>query len=111
MSTSLYYPPEGYDPSSNKVAWLANSIDGPYAGKADRLTKCSFQLVDDNASTFFVFYNSRRAFLTSCSFNNELLPALQFIRTDLDLTHSPIAYHDMLNVGARNGGERMPPQH
>jgi hypothetical protein len=38
-STTLYYPYVPFNAMSNKVKWLHNSIDGPYAGKYDQLTK------------------------------------------------------------------------
>jgi hypothetical protein len=86
-STSLYYPIDPLDKDANKVAWLSKSIDGPYVGKHERLAKCTIKLQDDSAGAFFVFYNSTRSFLGSTGFNQELLPALQFIVDDLDLTH------------------------
>jgi hypothetical protein len=57
-STSRYYPKDD-DTNSNQVAWLAKSIDGPYAGKHEHLAKCSIKLRDDSAGAFFVFYNFR----------------------------------------------------
>jgi hypothetical protein len=84
-SIMLHYPAPPADATgdeimSNCVAWLSNSIDGPYAGKLERLTKCAFQLPNDSPSAFFIFYASLQAFLTSCGFNEELLPTLQFIK-------------------------------
>jgi hypothetical protein len=64
-------------------------------------------LQDDSAGAFFVFYNSIRSFLGSTGFNQELLPALQFIANDLDLTVTPIDI-GMPCVGAYGGGEQKP---
>jgi hypothetical protein len=92
---------------SNKVKWLHNSIDGPYAGKYDRLTKCTIKLHDDTAGAFFVFYNSLRSVLGSNGFNQELLPALQHINTKLDLSKPPVDI-DLPPVGTHGGGEKIP---
>jgi hypothetical protein len=35
VSLTLYYPPSIKFPMANRVAWLSNSIDGPYEGKLD----------------------------------------------------------------------------
>ena len=78
VSSSLFYPLTA-DPMSNKVAWLSNSIDGPYEGKLGGLTKCSFQLLNNLSSGFYVFYASLCSFLTGCGFNDELLPDIQFV--------------------------------
>jgi hypothetical protein len=56
-STSCYYPKDD-GTNLNQVAWLAKSIDGPYAGKHERLAKCLIKLRDVSAGAFFVFYNS-----------------------------------------------------
>jgi hypothetical protein len=89
-SMSLYYPKDPLNKDANRVAWLSKSIDGPYAGKHERLAKCTIKLQDDFARAFFVFYNSIRSFLGSTGFNPELLPALQFIADNLDLKIRPI---------------------
>jgi hypothetical protein len=106
-STLLYYPKDPLNKDANKVAWLSKSIDGPYAGKHERLAKCTIKLQDDSARAFFVFYNSIRSFLGSTGFNPELLPALQFIADNLDLTITPININ-MPCVGAYGGGEQKP---
>ena len=106
-STSLYYTWDPTDPMANQVAWLAKSIDGPYAGKHERLAKCPIKLLDDSAGSFFVFYNSLRSYLASNGFHAELFPALQHISDALDLTLSPIST-DMPKVGAYDGGEKKP---
>jgi hypothetical protein len=62
-------------------------------------------LQDDSAGAFFVFYNSIQSFLGRTGFNQELLPALQFIADDLDLTVTPIDI-DMPCVRAYGGGEQ-----
>jgi hypothetical protein len=96
---------------SNRVAWLSNSIHGLYAGKLERLTKCAFQLPNDSPSAFFIFYASLQAFLTSCGFNEELLPTLQFIDETLDLTRTLLSY-DMPRVGSKvAGGIALPHFH
>ena len=92
---------------ANQVAWLAKSIDGPYAGKQDRLAKCTIKLADDTAGAFFVFYNSLRSYLSSNGFHPELLPSLQHVSDKVDLTISPIDT-DMPRVGAYEGGEQKP---
>jgi hypothetical protein len=92
---------------ANQVKWLVKSIDGPYAGKHERLAKCSFKLADDSAGAFFVFYNSLKSFLGSNGFSLELLPALQHISKMLDLTLTPI-HVDMPRVGAYGGGKKKP---
>jgi hypothetical protein len=103
-SITLHYPGVmGDEIMSNKVAWLSNSIDGPYAGKLERLTKCAFQLPNDSSSAFFIFYASLQAFITSCGFNEELLPNLQFIDETLDLAQTPLSY-DMPRVGTKVAG-------
>jgi hypothetical protein len=76
-STSLYYTANPKVKMANQVKWVVKSIDGPYAGKHERLAKCSFKLADDFAGAFFVFYNLLKSFLGSNGFNSELLPALQ----------------------------------
>jgi hypothetical protein len=58
VSLTLYYPPPTRFPMASQVAWLSNSIDGPYDGKLDRLTKGSFQLLNHSPSSFWVFYAS-----------------------------------------------------
>ena len=73
-STLLYYDHDPLDPMANQVAWLAKSIDGPYAGKHERLAKYTIKLLDDSAGAFFVFYNSLCLFLASNRFHPELLP-------------------------------------
>ena len=106
ISSSLYYPVTA-DLTSNKVAWLSNSIDGPYDGKLDPLTKCAFQLPNDSPGAFYIFYGSLKSFLTGCGFNDELLPALQFVDVDLDLTKTPVG-PDIPSVGAKDYGDQMP---
>jgi hypothetical protein len=54
ISTSLFYPITA-DKMSNQVCWLSNSIDGPYAGKLECLSKSALQLEDDTTSVFYVF--------------------------------------------------------
>jgi hypothetical protein len=83
-STLLYYTANPKVKMANQVKWLVKSIDGPYAGKHERLAKCSFKLADNSAGAFFVFYNSLKSFLGSNGFNSELLPALQHISKTLD---------------------------
>jgi hypothetical protein len=107
VSLTLYDPPSTRFPMANQVAWLLNSIDGPYDGKLDRLTKGSFQLLSNSPSSFWVFYASIRAFLTGCGFNEEFLPQLPYVDSDLDLTNTPIS-SDIPNVGAKNGGVAIP---
>jgi hypothetical protein len=46
VSLTLYYPPSTRFPMANQVAWLSNSIDGPYDSKLDCLTKGSFKTVE-----------------------------------------------------------------
>jgi hypothetical protein len=102
-STSLYYPTDPLNKDANKVAWLSKLINGPYAGKHERLAKCTIKLQDHSAGAFFVFYNSIQSFLGSTGFNQELLPALQFIPDDLDLAVTPIDIN-IPHVGAYGGG-------
>jgi hypothetical protein len=115
-SITLHYPvplsdATGNEIMSNQVAWLSNSIDGPYAGKLERLTKCAFQLPNDSPTALFIFYASLQAFLTSCGFNEELLPTLQYINETLDLTRTPLSY-DMPRVGSKvTGGIAWPHFH
>jgi hypothetical protein len=107
-STLLYYTADPKRLMANQVKWLVKSIDGPYAGKHERLAKCSFKLADDSAGAFFVFYNSLKSFLGSNGgFSPELLPALQHISKTLDLTLTPI-HVDMPRVSAYGGGEKKP---
>jgi hypothetical protein len=106
-STSLYYTANPMVPMANQVMWLHKSIDGPYAGKHERLAKCAFKLLDDLPGTFFVFYNLTRSFLGSTGFHPELLPALQHISELVNLTLTPI-HLDMPRVGEYGGGERKP---
>jgi hypothetical protein len=106
ISTSLFYPFTA-DPMSNQVPWLSNSIDGPYAGKLEQLTKCALQLENNSSSAFYMFYASLKAFITGCGFNEKLLPSLLLIAGDLDLTKTPIGL-DMPNIGAKYGGVKMP---
>jgi hypothetical protein len=107
VSLTLYFPPSTRFPMANQVAWLSNSIDGPFDGKLDQLTKGSFQLLNNSPSSFWVFYASIQAFLTGCGFNEELLPQLSYVDSDLDLTNTPIS-SDIPNVSAKNGGVAMP---
>jgi hypothetical protein len=109
ICTSLFCPITA-DKMSNQVCWLLNSIDGPYAGKLECLSKCALQLEDDTTSVFYVFYASLRAFFTCCGFNEELLPSFHFVVEDLDLTKTLICL-DMPNVGAKYAGVRMPHYH
>jgi hypothetical protein len=106
VSLTLHYPPSIKFLMANCVAWLSNSIDGPYEGKLDPLTKGTFQL-NDSPSAFWIFYASLRAFFTGCGFNEELLPQLPFVDANLDLTLTPIS-SDIPNIGAKNGGVAMP---
>jgi hypothetical protein len=107
VSLTLYYPPSNRFPMANQEAWLSNSIDGPYDGKLDCLTKGSFQLLNNSPSSFWVFYAAIQAFLTGCGFNEELLPQLPYVDSDLNLTNTPIS-SNIPNVGAKNGGVAMP---
>jgi hypothetical protein len=95
------------EPMVNQVMWLLKLIDGPYAGKHERLAKCSFKLMDDSPGSFFVFYNSLRSFLGCNGLNSELLLALQHISDTLDLTLMPL-WKVMPRVGAYEGGKRKP---
>jgi hypothetical protein len=95
ISTSLFYPFTA-DPMSNQVRWLSNSIDGPYAGKLERLTKCALQLENDSSSAFYMFYASLKAFITGCGFNEELLQSLLLIAGSLDLTKTPIGLDNFI---------------
>jgi hypothetical protein len=104
-STLLYYTFDPLHIMANKVKWLHGSIDGKYAGKHDCMAKYTIKLMDDTAGAFFVFYNSLCLFFNSNSSNQELLPALQHITINLDLTKTPLDI-DMSPVGMYNGGEK-----
>jgi hypothetical protein len=106
-STSLYYTFDPLHIMVNKVKWLHGSIDGPYAGKHDSMAKYPIKLMDNTAGPFFFFYNSLCLFLNSNSFNQELLPALQHIAINLDLTRTPPDIN-MPPVGTNDGGEKKP---
>jgi hypothetical protein len=58
VSLTLYYPPSIKFRVANCVAWLSNSINGPYEGELDWLTKGTFQLLNDSPSAFWIFYAS-----------------------------------------------------
>jgi hypothetical protein len=79
------------------------SLDGPYAGKQDRIAKLvSFTLGDDTLVNFMKFYTTLRAGLNSCGFfNPHLLPILPCIRPDVDLTITPIVKESRptINIG------------
>jgi hypothetical protein len=107
-STLLYYYTA--DPKikmANQVKWLVKLINGPSAGKHERIAKCSLKLADDSAGAFFVFYNSLKSFLGSNGFNLELLLACQHISKTLDLTLTPV-HTNMPCFGAYGGGEKKP---
>jgi hypothetical protein len=84
------------------VAWLDQSLDGPYAGKQDWIAKLSYTLTDDTLAGFMKFYTSLRAGLNSCGFNPHLLPLLPRIRPDLDLVLTPIVPELVLVIGTGN---------
>jgi hypothetical protein len=59
------------------------SLDGPYAGKQDRIAEFSFMLANDTLASFMKFYTSLHAVLNSggfnphsCQFSHELGPML-----------------------------------
>jgi hypothetical protein len=81
------------------VAWLAQSVDGPYAGKQDRINKLSFALSDDTLSGFMKFYTALRAGLNACGFSPHLLPILPLIRPDANLIDTPIIESSLLVIG------------
>ncbi len=85
------------------VAWLENSMDGPYAGRHDHLAKCDFTLQDDTAHPFFIFYNALRSHLSANNFHIELLPDLGFISPALDLKTTPVDHTDIPPIGKRKG--------
>jgi hypothetical protein len=91
---------------ANQVAWLSKSIDGPCDGKLDRLTKGSFQLLN-NSQFILGFLRVHSSFSYRLWFNEELLPQLPYVDSDLDLTNTPIS-SDIPNVGAKTGGVAMP---
>jgi hypothetical protein len=64
--------------------------DGPYSGNHYRLIKSPLQLTNDSTEAFFIFYNSLRSHFNSCGFNTALLPTLQSIQPDTDLTKPPV---------------------
>jgi hypothetical protein len=82
------------------VAWLDPNLDGPYAGKHDRIAKLSFTLADDNLAGFMKFYTALRAGLNACGFNPHLLPLLPRIRHDVDLVLTPIVASSTLVIGS-----------
>jgi hypothetical protein len=84
------------------VAWLDQNLDGPYAGKPDRIAKLSFKLVDDTLASFMQFYTALRAGLNACGFNPHLLPILPRIRHDADLVITPIVAASALVIGSGN---------
>jgi hypothetical protein len=84
------------------VAWLEPSLDGPYAGKHDRIAKLTFKLADDNLAGFMKFYTALRAGLNACGFNPHLLPLLPRIRPDVDLVLTPIVSTSTLVIGSGN---------
>jgi hypothetical protein len=84
------------------VAWLDQNLDGPYAGKPDRIAKLSFKLVDDTLASFMQFYTALRAGLNACGFNPHLLPILPRIRHDADLVITPIVDASALIIGTGN---------
>jgi hypothetical protein len=107
LSVSGYYYQE-LDPQDHQhspptddqcVAWLAQSLDGPYAGKQDRINKLSFALSDDTLTGFMKFYTALRAGLNACGFSPHLLPLLPLIRPDANLIDTPIIESSLLVIG------------
>jgi hypothetical protein len=112
MFVSRYYwgPPD-LPTDAHCVAWLDMSLDGPYAGKQDRIAKLSFTLGDDTLASFMKFYTTLRAGLNSCGFNPHLLPILPRIRTDVDLTITPIVEESCPTIGMGNDQRNLRTPH
>jgi hypothetical protein len=81
------------------VAWLAHSLDGPYAGKQDRINKLSFALSDDTLTGLMKFYTALHAGLNACGFCPHLLPLLPLIRPDANLIDTPIIKLSHIVIG------------
>jgi hypothetical protein len=84
------------------VAWLDPNLDGPYAGKHDRISKQKFTLAEDTLVGFMKFYTALRAGLNACGFNPHLLPLLPRICPDVDLVITPIVSSSALVIGIGN---------
>jgi hypothetical protein len=83
---------------------LELSQQGPYAGKTDRLQKITTKLQDDSLTSFVQFYTSLRAGLQSCSYHPHLLPLLDLLRPDTDLTVTPISTLELpAAIGSQQG--------
>ena len=82
----------------HRVNWMELSQHGPYGGKTDRLQKLTAKLHDDSLSSFVQFYTSLRAGLQSCSFHPHLLPLLDLLRPDTDLTVTPISILELPSI-------------
>jgi hypothetical protein len=97
--SGYYWCPPSAVLDAHCVAWLDPNLEGPYAGKHDRIAKLSFTLADDNLAGFMKFYTALRAGLNACGFNPHLLPLLPRIRPDVDLVVTPIVASSALVIG------------
>ena len=98
LSISLHLHREEFQ--DGLVAWLENNIDGPYAGKHEKLLNTnSLKLDDDSCQSFFFFYTKLRALLTSTGFHAQLLPPIEDMHSHIDLTQSPMIAEMMPPLG------------
>jgi hypothetical protein len=83
----------------NNVSWLAQLLNGPYAGKQDRINKLYFALSDNTLSGFMKFYTALCAGLNGCGFSPHLLPILPLKRPDTNVIDTPIIESLLIGMG------------
>ena len=54
--SGYYWSPPTPITNAHCIAWLDPNLDGPYAGKHDRIAKLSFKLADNSLAGFMKFY-------------------------------------------------------
>ena len=89
LSVSLHLHRD--DPQDGLVAWLENNINGPYAGKMDKFSKPNnLELKDDEWNSFFFFYGKLRNLFTINGFHPHLLPPVELMHADINLSRPPM---------------------